>query len=195
MKKLIPALCTSLILTCSVTAFANHASTHETKATTATGLMSNNNNAADQAIGDDLAWLITVNKNEIASGKLAAKKSTNADVKKFAKIMIAAHTKNLNQTKKLSHKLKAKLMETSDVTNLKKDGEKELADLKSAKSEDFDKQYVDAMAKDHSDALDKLNSLIDDAKNKNLQAHLNATREEVKKHLQMAQDLQKKLSK
>lgn len=191
MNKILFPLCASLIAF-PLLAFAADDTTSDASAMQKSSAQSQASITDPAAVGD-LSWLAAVNQNEIAAGKLAKTKATNPDVKQFAEHMISAHTQNLNQDMKVSHALNVKLADSSDVVELKNDGKKELATLKGLKGKEFDTAYIDAMVKGHTKVLNKLDSLIADAKNAVLQQYLTATREEVKHHLQMAQDVQQKL--
>lgn len=147
--------------------------------------------AADNNAGKIIKVLVVINQNEIAAAKIAAHKSTNAAVKKYAALMQEAHTLNLNETLKISHQIKERPMDSDISKLLKENGKKELQSLKEAKK-DFDTLYIGDMVKDHTSAL----NFLDDAILKTsgpLQMHLKNTRVHVQKHLDAAIAIQKQL--
>ena len=90
------------------------------------------------------------NMFEIETSKLALKMGTRADVKTFAKQMVADHTK-------AGAKFKTVLAGDKDVTApaaLNDDLQKKLDDLKTkTKGDDFDNAYISAQKDAHSDAV------------------------------------------
>lgn len=160
--------------------------------------MANNHSAKPtveqaQSEGKILETVIVLNKNEIAAGNLALKKSSNKEVKNFAAFMVKEHGDNLKKTEMLSHKLGVNPASNSTATNLKHKGKKELAHLKTLHGTSFDKAYMDAMVKGHEDALNLINNLISQASNPLVKKHLEATKVHVEHHLQKAQAIQKTL--
>lgn len=85
---------------------------------------------------------------EVEFSKLAQKKTTNADVKKLAAMMIEDHTKANNELKALA--------KTKNITLPKAIGEgrqKDMQDLSAKTGADFDKAYVTYMVKDHKEDI------------------------------------------
>lgn len=147
-----------------------------------------------QKAGEILETLIVINTNEINAAKLALKKSNNAEVKQFAKLMETQHGQNLQQTRKLSKVLKIAPVTSAKSSLLQAAGKQELNKLAALQGDAFDKAYINAMVQGHADVLKLINNeLIPNVKNPQLLSHLNATKKTVEHHLQAAQKIQNNL--
>src|SRR6187397_2898953 len=80
---------------------------------------------------------------EVEMGKMAAKKAQNAEVKKFAQMMVTDHSKANEELKGIATKKSITL--PADAGSKKGDMDK----LTTASGADFDRTYVDMMVKDH----------------------------------------------
>lgn len=139
--------------------------------------------------------LLTANAGEVDAGKLAKKKTENADVKEFAEMMINEHSSVSDQTRSLAKKIDLKPAKSVASKDAEKDHEKAEKRLKSLKGAEFDREYVDAMVAGHQAVLDTLDStLIPNAKNAELKDFLTKVRPAVESHLQHAKSLQAKLA-
>ena len=93
---------------------------------------------------------------EIEMGRMALDRSRDADVKKFAQMMIDDHTKAANNLKSVaaSHRI--------DVPAQVDDDHRDKAEALGKKNgTEFDKDYADAMVDGHQAFVDKLESRID----------------------------------
>ena len=84
---------------------------------------------------------------EVEFSKLASK-STNAEIKKFAQMMVADHTKAGTELKALASKKNVTLPADMDSSH-----KSELDSLKGKTGADFDKSYVNDMVSDHEKAV------------------------------------------
>jgi putative membrane protein len=165
-------------------------------------LLSLNVNAADTATkeqkqkdGEIVAFLVTLNKNEIAAAKQAMKKSKTASVKQYATMLNKQHTQNLADTLKVSKKIGIAPNNTAAVVQLQQNGKEELVGLAALKGNEFEKAYIDAMVKDHTDALNLIdNNLLVNVTNPDLKAQIEATRPHIAAHLQEGQTIQTQLN-
>jgi putative membrane protein len=133
----------------------------------------------------------TANDGEIKQGKLAKKKSDNADIKSFANMMIKQHEDVNKQIKKVAKAEKIKPQDSPTAETLKKDSERTVSELKSMKGSDFDKAYIDAQVKNHEEVLNSIdNTLLPNAKDPQLRAALTRIRPAVQNHLDHAKRLQ-----
>ncbi|MDR7230544.1 putative membrane protein [Caulobacter sp. BE264] len=125
---------------------------------------------------------------EIEAAKLAASRSTNPSVKKFAMMMETAH-------KKTSDGLKSAISASGATitlpTMLSKDMQDELDDLSKADPKDFDKEYADAMVDAHQSALNLLQRYAQDGDTPTLKTFAAETAPKVQEHLNMAEGLKK----
>lgn len=134
------------------------------------------------------------NDAEIDVAKMAKKETKNKEVRDFANHMIAEHEKNLKETKKVAKKNDID-PEDSDMSKaLEADVKSKKKMLKEQKGPTFDKAYVDQQVAMHTQLLNDLDQkFIPAAQKPEFKAHLQATREHVSKHLEMAKELQTKL--
>jgi putative membrane protein len=140
--------------------------------------------------------VVAANQVDIDAGKLANAKSTNADVKTFAQLMISDHTAVNKAATELVTKLKVTPEDNPTSKSLKSGGEENVAQLKSLNGAAFDKAYIDHEVTYHQQVIDALDkTLIPGAKNAELKALLVKTRPTFVAHLEHAKQLQAKLSK
>lgn len=127
-----------------------------------------------------------VNDAEIAQAKVAQTKSKDADVKKFAAMMIAHH----GEAKQRQAKLKLKGEDSGLATTMHADAASTLDVLKTASPEDFDKDYAKAQIDGHQKVLDALNDrLIPSATRPDVKALLEQVKPVVEEHLVRAKNL------
>ena len=139
--------------------------------------------------------MLSTNKVEIAAGKLAKKKTDNAEVREFAEMMINEHSSVTDQTKELANKIKLKPKNSVASTTLEKDATRAEKKLKGLKGGAFDTAYVNQMVAGHQAVLDSIDTkLIPNAKNEELKGLLTKVRPAVEMHLQHAKTLQAKLA-
>ncbi len=138
--------------------------------------------------------VVTANQVDIDAGKLAAATSKNADVKKFAQLMVADHTGVNKQAVALVTRLKVTPQDNDTSKSLKDGGEKNVAALKALKGAAFDQAYVDHEVVYHQAVLDAVDkTLIPNAKNAELKALLVKVRPAFVAHLEHAKHLQASL--
>jgi putative membrane protein len=126
---------------------------------------------------------------EIAAGKVAAEKASNPEVKKYGQHMVDEHSKMLDEGSKLAQ---AKGMKPPAAPEKKQ--QDALKKLQGLSGEDFDRQYVQQMVKDHQDALKLAEKTAKDAKDPELKAHAQKGAPHIKEHLAMARKLQEGMS-
>ena len=146
------------------------------------------------ALGDaDIANVIhEVNAGEIAAGKIAESKATNADVKAYAREMVQAHTaldkqgaKPSGQTATTNAAVRDSVVRANEAT---------ASQLQSANSgAAFDKAYVDAQVQGHQNALSFLQAAQNQAQSADLKKTIAGAIPDVQKHLDRAKALQAKV--
>ena len=140
--------------------------------------------------------VVTANQVDIDAGKLAASTTKNAEVKKFANLMVTDHTGVNKQAVDLVTKLKVTPEDNDTSRSLKAGGEKNVAALKALKGAAFDTAYVDHEVAYHQAVLDAVDkTLIPNAKNEELKALLVKVRPAFVAHLEHAKHLQSSLVK
>jgi putative membrane protein len=138
--------------------------------------------------------VVTANQVDIDAGKLAETRAATADVKQFAKLMVADHTGVNKQAVDLVTRLKVTPQDNDTSKSLKDGGDKNLASLKTLKGAAFDKAYVDHEVAYHQAVLDAIDkTLIPNASNADLKALLVKVRPAIASHLEHAQHLQASL--
>lgn len=137
---------------------------------------------------------VTANQIDVDYGKIALKKATNADAKKFAQTMIDDHTSIINQAVALAKKLGV-TPKTNDVTkSLLKGAAKTKKDLESKKGKAFNKAYIDNEVAYHEAVISTIkNVLIPQTQNAELKALLQKVMPLLDHHLEMAKMAQSKI--
>jgi len=125
---------------------------------------------------------------EVEAAKLAAKRSTNAEVKKFAVMMEKAHGKS---TESLKAAIAASGATITLPMALSADAQGKLDDLTKADDKDFDKKYADSQVDAHQAALNLLQRYAQDGDTPAIKAFAAATAPTVQEHLNQAEGLKK----
>jgi putative membrane protein len=139
--------------------------------------------------GEIIAYMETINNGEISLAKVAKDKKVDADVMKFADMMIEQHGQNLQKITDLSNKINISVDETPAVKKFKENGDKDLAKLSKLDDGKFQKAYIQAMIKGHKGADKMLTNFENEAQNADLKQYLIDTQTVVEHHLAMAKEL------
>lgn len=154
--------------------------------------------ASAQGINDAqiASIVVTANQVDIDAGTLAKSKAADAEVKKFAELMITDHTGVNKSAAELVTRLKVTPQDNPTSQSLKAGGEKNVANLKTLKGAAFDKAYVDHEVAYHQAVLDAVDkTLLPGARNEELKALLVKVRPAFVAHLEHAKHLQASLGK
>lgn len=145
-------------------------------------------NAASDQDKQFLATVSQANIDEIKLSQLAEKKSSDAQVKAFAHKMVADH-------EALGRKMKpfATSWGLTAPTALDSDHQQEWDKLNGLSGKDFDKEYMDAMVKDHDQAYDLFDKEVNDTQDAKFKATVEHGKSVVAAHKNMAHDLDAKL--
>ncbi|MBA3334688.1 MAG: DUF4142 domain-containing protein [Acidobacteria bacterium] len=125
---------------------------------------------------------------EIELSKLALNKATNKEVKSFAQKMIADHTKASNELKALAVKKNFTLPAALTPEQISM-----ATDMAKVSSEEFDKEYVDAMVKDHEKDVSLFEAQSKNGTDTDAKAFAAKTLPTLQMHLTMIKDLQSKM--
>lgn len=153
--------------------------------------------AASFAVTDPqiAAIVVTANQVDIDAGKVAAARTHNPEVRKFAKLMISDHTAVNKSATELVTKLKVKPESNETSRSLAAGGKKNLAHLRSLNGRKFDRDYVDHEVAYHQQVLDAIDKvLIPGASNQELKDLLVKVRPAIAAHLEHAKHLQMELN-
>jgi putative membrane protein len=142
-----------------------------------------------------VALLDEANKADSAAGAYALTKATNPDVKAFAKLMMDEHHALRAQGQQLAKRLNV-TPEPPANDPLKPAAEGEMTALKAApKGSQFDRTYIDQEVGIHKAVLDIAEKAHDAAQNEDLKKLIEQAKPVIQKHLDRAEEIQKKLGK
>jgi putative membrane protein len=171
---------------------AGSASVGDTTAV-ATDTLAEPTTSADLTDANIVALLDHANVADSSAGALASKKATNAQVKKFAKMMMADHHQLRTQGAELAKKLSLtpEPPAKDPVTPL---AQQEVAALEAAgKGLDFDRTYIQQEITAHRAVLDLADQAHDSADNPELKALIEQARPLIDNHLKQAEAIEKEL--
>jgi len=139
------------------------------------------------------AMLAAANRGEIDAGKMASTKATSASVRSFARDMVTAHTKMLNDGNALAKKLNI-TPDTTAADSINAMNQSTAATLTAAaKGAAFDSAYVNAQVAGHEYVLDMIKRAEGQAQNPELKSALTSAEPQVQQHLDRIKDIQSKL--
>lgn len=122
---------------------------------------------------------------EIAGGKLAQERGQSAEVKKFGAQMARDHRKMLDEKKRMA-KAEGVTLPTAPDSAQQAEAQK----LQGMARQDFDREYIGHMVKDHTDDLEEVRKTAQDAQDPRLKAAAGEAEPIIRKHLEMAKSLQ-----
>ena len=140
---------------------------------------------------DDAEFLVDAAENdmmEVELGKLAQSKATNTQVRKFAEMMVAEHSKSANEMKPVAERLKVTLPASLTETGLEKQ-----KTLNEKTGNDFDKKYMDIMVEAHDDAVENFEKYAEKANDAELRSWAAGKLPGLKSHLEQAKQLKDQL--
>ncbi|HKH91171.1 MAG TPA: DUF4142 domain-containing protein [Gemmatimonadaceae bacterium] len=179
----------------AVTDSAGGAMANNNMAAGATGATAGANAGSSTAtLADpDIANVIhEVNAGEIAAGKIAQTKASNADVKAYAREMVTAHTALDKKGVKISGQTAATNAAMRDsVVNANTAMSSQLQSA--ASGADFDRAYIDGQVTGHQNTLNFLQQAQNQAQNADLKQMITAAIPDVQQHLERARALQAKV--
>jgi putative membrane protein len=140
---------------------------------------------------------VVANQVDVNYGKIALKKSTNADVKKFAQTMITDHESIIKTAVDLVKKLGVNPNHDNSVSKSLLAGEKETTEkLNSFSGDDFNKAYIDNEVTYHEAVINAVKTvLIPQTVNTELKSTLESIVPLLEHHLEMAKMTQKSINK
>ena len=174
-----------------------------TDTTSAAGAVATPNDSAARAANANNGWTdghiigftTAANASEIAEGKLAQTKATNAQVKAFAKQLVTDHQAMMDEGKAFATSNNVMPDTTnSDVTDLMHESQDGLKDLQEKKAgKDWDKEFIEHEIDGHKKVLEKLQQAAQSTTNQQLKDMLTKASGKVQEHLTKAQDLENTL--
>jgi len=129
------------------------------------------------------------NMAEIAHGKLAAQKATDAEVKRYGQMMSTDHTKAGDEMKRLAAKNTITLPDT--MSQMHQDMQKRLSGLSGA---EFDKQYMSHMVAEHEKTVNLFTMGSQSAQDPEVRAFAQKTLPTLQTHLDQTRKINDRLS-
>jgi putative membrane protein len=152
-------------------------SLNKTKDTTTNAM-----NTGGIAVNSDDAKFATAAANggmaEVALGKMALTKTSDASIRDFANMMVTDHGKANDELMAIAKSKNISLPAAPDSTHLKK-----MDELGKKTGSDFDKAYVSAMIEGHKKTLDLMNDEAKNGRDTTLKAFAAKTAPVVQMHL------------
>jgi putative membrane protein len=146
------------------------------------------------SIEDDVKFVAEVadaSMLEVKVGILAESMATSQEVKELAQMMVKDHTKANAELKALCDKKGIKC--PTDLSNESINKHNDLSNEK--KGEDFDKEYVKMMVKDHKKVIDMFEKEAKKGNEKEIRDWASKTLPTLKHHLEMSEAAEKALKK
>jgi putative membrane protein len=171
------------------------ASTSTGMASSDTGMSGMSSSSGQLSDANIVALLDEANMADSASGAYAVTKATNPDVKAFARLMMGEHHALRAQGQKLAKQLGV-TPELPANDPLKPAAQSEMTALKgAAKGAGFDRTYIEQEIGIHKAVLDLAGKAHDAAQNEQLKKLIEQAKPVIEKHLDRAEEIQKKLGK
>lgn len=122
---------------------------------------------------------------EVALGQLALQKSSSTQTKQLAQHIVDDHTKANDQLVALARQKQITVTPEPDAK-----AKRELDKLQNLNGDAFDREYAQAMVKDHHEAIQLFTKASTGAKDADVKQFASQTLPVLKNHLQMARQLQ-----
>jgi putative membrane protein len=143
-----------------------------------------------------LAELHMANQAEIEMGKMAEQKAQDKEVKKFGRRMVKAHTEMDKEAQTWAKKNRVTIaspLQDDAHRAAMQTMQQTMQRLESLSGAEFDRAYVQAMAEDHANDLNKVRTFEQQTANESLQKLLEKARKEIASHKRDADKLVQKL--
>jgi predicted outer membrane protein len=144
--------------------------------------------AADPAAntdGEALGLLAAINEHEITAARQAKEKQVDGEVLEFAELMETEHGANQEKTQALGP-----AQDGPEIAAQKQKGKAELDALAAKSGDEYEKAYIEAMVKDHQEALTAIDEkMVPRATRDDVKQHLTETRNHVEMHLTRAKEI------
>ena len=122
---------------------------------------------------------------EVALGEMASQKASSEEVKSFGQKMVEDHSKANEELKQIAESNSLTVPETM------MDKQQKMVDkLSELSGEEFDKEYMKAMLKDHKKDIKKFEKAASNADNAEIQSWARKTLDVLEQHHQLAEETQ-----
>jgi putative membrane protein len=126
---------------------------------------------------------------EVELGKMASTKAQNADVKKFAQMMVADHTKANTELKALATKKSVTLPTELDAKH-----KSTMTEMQGLSGAAFDKAYIAGQLADHEKTVKMFQAQAQSATDPDVKAFATKTLPTLQEHLDMVRNLNNKMN-
>ena len=130
----------------------------------------------------------TAGKHEVALGRLAAERASNADVKAFANRMVQDHSRAGDELMQINSRLGITVPAEDDAAFKQK-----VDRLTGLNGAEFDRAYMSEMVAGHTMMQDKVSGFTSSGTNADLKGWASKALPTVREHLKLAQDLAAKV--
>jgi putative membrane protein len=147
------------------------------------------------AMGDPaiMGTINTSNAAEITTSELALEKATNAEVKSYARDMIAEHRTMQKQADQLAQKAQTPAQPAAKADQMQGMVTASVDSMKALSGAQFDQKYMAFQVQSHQMTLDNLRRFENQAQNAELKAMITKAIPAVQGHLERAQKIQTSL--
>ncbi len=144
----------------------------------------------DKFDGEVLGFIAAADELEVVSAITAGSKKMSADVATFSQKLHEAHGAHLVETLELGAQIGVTPLETAKIDAFRKKNAGALADLVPLEGEAFERDYLAAKVKGHTELIEMIDSkLLADASSEEVRQHVQATRDHLVDHLGQAKAL------
>ncbi|RNI28651.1 DUF4142 domain-containing protein [Rufibacter latericius] len=126
---------------------------------------------------------------EVELGRLASSKATDPRVKQLGQLMMDHHTQTNTQLKQI-----ADLKNLMVPTTLGEDHQEAYNTVMSSSGAAFDKAYVEALVKDHKEAIEQYEEMSEGGKDMELKAFAGKSLPTLRAHLEQVEQLEEELN-
>lgn len=140
-----------------------------------------NTSALDQADHKFLDYAAEDNQAEIQLCLVAEKRATNPALKAFARLMVDDHVEIESRLAALGNELRVSLPD-----GIGEDGQKTASRLKPLNGTEFEREFVQAQIKDHSDDIEKFSKEQESTQNDRIREFATETIPILRQHLALA---------
>jgi putative membrane protein len=145
--------------------------------------------------GDTLGVLRAIHSGEIDHGMLAQKKASDPRVRDYAEKLVNDHKGRMQKDEQLSNAVGVAPRDSEISSQIKSSSDRETSNLQSMSGVDFDRTYLDGQISYFRMVLDTLDrDLLPNARDPQLRASLQNSREQANDHLREAQELRNAIS-
>jgi len=144
----------------------------------------------DATDGELLGFIAAADELEVVSAITAGTKKMSADAANFSQMLHEAHGAHLVQTLELGTRIGVTPLETAKIDAFRKKNVGALADLVPLDGEDFERDYLAARVKGHTELIEMIDSkMLGDARSDEVRQHVQMTRDHLAAHLEQAKAL------